>query len=565
MSFDGITTRMVVNELQNIVINSRVEKIFVPSKNEVWLSLHTASRENVKLLISVDANNCRFHLSSASRNNPEKAPQFCMILRKYLVGAKLVNIEQIGLDRIIKFSFENFNDFGDIVQRNLVVELMGKYSNIILLDNFKILDAIRHVDITMSSVREVLPSKKYIFPNSLGKYNFEEISFDEFSDILRNNIASSEFEEISVANIISNNFIGFSRTIASTICRACSIPNTILKNNIDDALIKYLHEKISQVLDMANNSRLSFELTENKKDYTINLNFNELNNKTSSFLDNFYTQKENISLVKNAKQNLEREVNMHINKLNKKLSLMLETLNEKSNLEKYRQFGEIINANIYRMQIGMDKLVTENFYDNNNTIEIPLQTNLTPARNASLYFKKYNKLKNSILHAEENKHIYEDEINYLTSVLFEIEYSDSLFELDEIHEELANNGYIKKNNKKGKKTEEPSKPLEFKYNDIKILVGKNNVQNDKLTLKLAKKNYTWLHTKNVPGSHVIIESENIDNSTLLYAATLAKEHSSAKNSSKVEVDYCLVKHVHKESGAKPGMVVYTNYKTIIVD
>lgn len=565
MAFDGITTKMVVNELNNNVINSRVEKIYIPNHNEVWIYLHTQDRKNVKLLISVDANNCRFHLSNESRNNPEKAPQFCMVLRKYLIGAKLISITQIGLDRIVNFTFETIDDFGDVVKKTLVVELMGKYSNIILTGNEKIIDSIRHVDITMSSVREVLPSKKYIVPSSLGKYNFLSINEDKFIKIVSENALKSEFENVSLINLLSNLFVGFSKGFAQAVCNLLSIQSEFLKELITAELLHTLYTKINEIFSEIELNKIFLTANETGKDYSI-VECNKPQDvfAISKFLDEFYSSKENASLLKSSKQNLKRDINTHISKTTKKLALVLKTLEDEPNLEKYKQYGEIISSNIYKMQIGMDILVTENFYNNNEQISIPLQKNLTPSRNAQNYFKKYNKLKGSISHAKEYKKSYEEELDYLNSVLFEIDEATSIFELDEIHEEIISAGYSKKVYKKGKKKDEPSTPLSYEFNGVKILVGRNNTQNDRLTLKIARKNYTWLHTKNIQGSHVIIEAENVDDETLYYAATLAKEHSNGKNSSKVEVDYTLVKYVHKEIGAKPGMVVYTDYKTIIV-
>lgn len=572
MAFDGITSRIIVNELNQLIIGSRVEKIYIPNKNEIWIHLHTIDRKSVKLLISIDANNCRFHLSNEVRNNPEKAPQFCMVLRKYLVGAKLLSITQIGLDRIVNFSFETINDFGDMVKKELIVELMGKYSNLILIDSMKVLDSMRHVDITMSSVREVLPGKKYHFPSSMGKYNFEEISISNFSSYMKEWISNSEYENISISNAISSLFTGFSKGLVSAICEQLEIPQEISKKDFSEELFQKIYEEIVFVLKETKKHPVSFLLSKNKKDYTIHLKSlhdhhqdEAILGQASFFLDTFYAEKENVSLVKTAKANIEREIHSHLNKLKKKLIVVNQTLEEEPKLEMYRQYGELISANIYRMEIGMEKLVTENYYDQNSMIEIPLQVNLTPSRNAGMYFKKYNKLKGSLLHAREYQKEYEEEIDYLTSVLFELEEASSLYEIDEIHEELMGAGYVKKQNKKGKKKEEPSMPIEYEFNGTKILVGRNNVQNDRLTLKVARKNYTWLHTKKIHGSHVIIENENVDDALLYYAATLAKNHSEAKNSSKVEVDYTKVKYVHKEAGAKPGMVVYTDYQTIVVE
>lgn len=568
MAFDGLTTRLIVTELKQTLTNSRVEKIYVPNRNEIWLHLHTINRKSVKLLISIDANNCRLHLSNQARNNPEKAPQFCMILRKYLSGAKLTEISQIGLDRIIKITFENIDDFGDVVSKDLIIELMGKYSNIILVDKEKIIDSIRHVDITMSSVREVLPSRKYIFPSSMGKLNFEETSFEEFKNKVLEEIEKSEFETICLANIICNIFIGFSKNLISNICLNLDISNELVKYEVSKNTLENIYNKIKEILNLASENNISFSHNENKKDYSFNLNSSNYEITTfannSYFLDEFYSQKENVSLLKSAKANLQRDINSLISKISKKLAVVLKNLDEEPNLEKYRQYGDLISCNIYRMEIGMDKLEVENFYNNNELVQIPLQVNLTPSRNAQHYFKKYNKLKGSILHSKEYKQSYEAELDYLRSVLFEIDQAESIFELDEIHDEVTAAGYLKKNTKKGKKKDLPSTPHEYEFEGVKILAGRNNIQNDKLTLKTARKNYMWLHTKNIHGSHVIIESENVSDELLYYAATIAKKHSNAKDSSKVEVDYTLVKYVHKESGAKPGMVVYTDYKTIIV-
>ena len=569
MAFDGLTTRLIVTELKQILTNSRVEKIYVPNRNEIWLHLHTIDRKSVKLLISIDANNCRLHLSNQSRNNPEKAPQFCMILRKYLSGGKITNVSQIGLDRIIKITFENINDFGDIVSKDLIVELMGKYSNIILVNHEKIIDSIRHVDITMSSVREVLPSRKYILPSSMGKLNFEETSLEEFKNKISEEIEKSEFENISLPNIICNIFIGFSKNLITAICTNLGISSELPKEEILENILEKVYNKTKEILELSSLNNIRFSLNENRKDYSFdfsnsefskNLNFAE----NSYFLDEFYSQKENASLLKSAKLNLQRDINSLISKISKKLTVVLKNLDEEPNLEKYKQYGDLISCNIYRMKIGMNKLEVENFYDNNKLVQIPLQVNLTPSRNAQHYFKKYNKLKGSILHSREYKQSYENELDYLRSVLFEIEQAESIFELDEIHDEVTAAGYLKKNTKKGKKKDLPSTPHEYEFEGVKILAGRNNIQNDRLTLKIAKKNYMWLHTKNIHGSHVIIESENVNDELLFYAANIAKKHSNAKDSSKVEVDYTLVKYVHKESGAKPGMVVYTDHKTIII-
>ena len=557
MAFDGITTKNILIELNNNLINARIEKIYVPTKNDIFLCFHTKNRDNLKLLISIDANNARIHFSNNVKENPSKAPQICMILRKHLQGAKLLSISQYGLDRVITFKFENINELGDLVQKSLVVELMGKYSNVILIDDKeKIIDSMRHVDITMSSVREVLPNKNYILPTTLGKKNFTALSFDEFSETLINS------DSLDLPSAISNNLIGFSKSFVNSFLKELQLSNV----DVSRENLKIIYDKLIDVFKTMESSAFNFKMTENEKDYYLDIDDICKNNLAlSAFLDEYYSKKESVSLIKNAKMNIEHDVNSHISKLSKKLANVNEILLDSENLEKYKQFGELLNCNMHNLSIGMDKIEVINFYDNNNLITIPLQKNLTPSRNAQNYFKKYNKLKNSIVHATAYKKEFETDIDYLNSVVCELELAESLKDIDEIREELVSSGYIKKAYKSNKKRDDlPSEPIKYEYNGITILVGRNNVQNDKLTFKIAKKTDMWLHTKKIHGSHVIIKSDNVSDDVLLYAAKLAVMHSAGKNSSKVEVDYTQVKFVHKEAGAKPGMVVYTDYHTVIV-
>lgn len=557
MAFDGITTKNILIELNNNLINARIEKIYVPTKNDIFLCFHTKNRDNLKLLISIDANNARIHFSNSMKENPSKAPQICMILRKHLQGAKLLSISQYGLDRVITFKFENINELGDLVQKSLIVELMGKYSNVILIDDKeKIIDSMRHVDITMSSVREVLPNKNYILPTTLGKKNFTALSFDEFSETLINS------DSLDLPSAISNNLIGFSKSFVNSFLKELQLSNV----DVSRENLKIIYDKLIDVFKTMENASFNFKMTENEKDYHLDINdICKENLALSTFLDEYYSKKESVSLIKNAKMNIEHDVNSHISKLSKKLANVNEILLDSENLEKYKQFGELLNCNMHNLSIGMDKIEVINFYDNNNLITIPLQKNLTPSRNAQNYFKKYNKLKNSIVHATAYKKEFETDIDYLNSVVCELELAESLKEIDEIREELVSSGYIKKAYKSNKKRDDlPSEPIKYEYNGITILVGRNNVQNDKLTFKIAKKTDMWLHTKKIHGSHVIIKSDNVSDDVLLYAAKLAVMHSAGKNSSKVEVDYTQVKFVHKEAGAKPGMVVYTDYHTVIV-
>lgn len=555
MSFDGITTNAIVYELNTRLKNARIEKVYVPNKSEIIISVHTQDRNNYKLLISIDANNSRLHFTTKTRENPITAPQFCMILRKYMQGGKILEVSQHELDRVIFIKFENINDFGDYVQKGLVIELMGKYSNVILIDNNKVIDSMKHVTSFMSSVREVLPGKSYILPSSLGKINFLETSFQDFCNSLD--------KSLNIITAISNQFVGISKSFTQGTCITLGIDENILIFDMTSEQLLKIYNYINGILKNIPLYNIEFRKTLNEKDYYLTSSMNQLNNLYSEFLDNFYNSKEQVSILKNAKQNIEREVNSQLTKLNKKLSQSLEILKEKDNLETYKQYGELISSNIYRMQIGMQYLETENFY-NNTFVKIPLIVNRTPSQNAQHYFKKYSKLKKSISYATENKNAYEKDISYLESVLFNLSEAQNLNEVDDIREELISSNVMKKQGKRNKHRDLPSEPIRYEKDGIEILVGRNNIQNDKLTFKVARKTDTWLHTKNIHGSHVIIRSDNVSNDVLLYAAQIAAKHSQVKNAERVEVDYTLVKFVHKESGSKPGMVVYTDYHTIIV-
>ncbi len=561
MAFDGIIANSVLNELKNNLNNSRIEKIHMPTKNDVVLIFH-CNREKLKLLISIDASNARFHFTKQTKENPAKAPQFCMVLRKYIQGAKLVNITQYGLDRVISLEVENINELGDLVHYKLFIELMGKYSNIILVNSEnKILDSMRHVDYTMSSIREVLPAREYILPSTLDKNEFIGMSYEQFIANLQLASMDPYFEKENMSKIIANQFVGFSKTFIDILLKYCNILDNFNKENTTK-----LFNTINLILH--NSSENLLNIVSYDKDYHVDLsNFSTSSSPTaiSDFLDTFYSNKETLQTLKTAKFNLQKDVINFRSKYEKNLKRVNEILNDAKEMEKYKLYGELISGNIYRMSIGMKEIEVENYYDNNSLIKIPLKEHYTPARNAQTYFKKYTKFKNAISYANVQKEDYEKNIDYLDNVLYLISETNTIFELESIKLELVEAGYIKMaTNKKKYHDEIALEPYLYSIDGIEILVGRNNLQNDKLTLKEAKKNYTWLHTKDIHGSHVIIKSDTIPDNVLEYAAKLAVKHSQAKDSSKVPVDYTLVKYVHKPNGAKPGKVIYTNYKTIII-
>ena len=562
MAFDGIITNAIVNELNNNILLSKVEKIYMPTKNDIVLAFHSANREKLKLLISIDPSNARFHFTSIQRENPEKAPQFCMVLRKYLQGAKLLEIKQYGLDRVVSILFENINELGDKTNYFLYIELMGKYSNIILVNNDnKIIDSIKHVDSSMSSIREVLPLREYILPTTLNKQEFLGMNYEAFIANLQLASMDPFFSEENMTKIIANQFVGFSKVFIDNLLVVCGF-----KDKFTPEVTQKMFNLINLVLYNSSSHLLHFINYEN--DYHVDLaDFSTSTNTRclSDFLDDYYSKKEYLALLKNSKLNLKKDVNVFKSKYQKNLNRVSEILSESNNMEKYKLYGELISANMHALKGGEKELIAENYYDNNKKISIPLNETLSPSRNSQQYFKKYTKLKTAISHATEQKKEYEDNIDYLDSVLFSIDEASSTDELIDIKKELSEAGFINfAHGKKKYKDEESLGPYIYELNGIKVYAGRNNIQNDTLTLKEARKTYTWLHAKDVHGSHVIIASDNPSNEVIEYAAKIAIKHSEAKNSSKVSVDYTKVKNVHKPSGSKPGKVIYTDYKTIII-
>ena len=563
MAYDGIVTKAVVTELNKNISGARVEKINMPNKTEVMLSLHSNGKK-YKLLLSTNPQLARVHLTKVEKDNPVKAFQFCMVLRKHLQGSKITNIQQYELDRIITITFEGLDDFGDKKQNMLIIEIMGKHSNIILSNSeYTVIDSIKHVDSRISSLREILPARKYSFPQNQERENFIGMSLDDFTASIQNALLLPGTEKFNFCQRLANEFTGFSRTFTNNICNYLNIDdNNITKKNISE-----LYSNISILLYNINEGLASLKSIEN--DYHFDLSMYSTNSTTdtpiSDFLDEYYKNKEASEQLHNKKMNLQRSIISQLTKFQKKLDISNEIIEDARDTEYYKQIGELITANIYRINQGIQEVTVENFYDSNKPITINLNENYSPSKNAQLYFKKYSKLKNALGYALKQKEFYDKNIEYLELVSYQINECENEFDLIEIEKELEEQGIIKKiAYSKNKVNNAPSNYLKYEKNGVEILVGKNNIQNDKLTFKIANKSDTWLHTKDIHGSHVIIRSSEVSDDVLVYAAKLASKHSQAKGNGKVSVDYTLVKNVKKIPGGKPGMVTYTNFKTVVV-
>lgn len=561
MAIDGIYLYSLVEDLKKSILNSKIDKINQPEKDEIIITLRK-ERKNLKLLLSASPNYPRIHLTEVTKPNPLQAPMFTMVLRKYLTGGKIIDIVQLEGDRIVKFLIEASDELGFNSIYTLIVEIMGRHSNITLVrerDN-KIMECIKHITPSMNSFRILHPGATYKLPPKSPKVNpfsYNNITLEEFvnnnSITFNKNFFISCFTGISKP-LSEHLFIEYNKIYSDfSINNINNFINKFLKDLINNEIFKIYKDKDGNYVDFYMIPLDQFEDT-----FTA-----EIFDNTHELMDNYYLEKDKQERIKGRSVNLQKLVTTNIErclKKEKKLNEVLEKCNLKDDI---KIKGDLLTSYIYSIKKGDTSFTTVNFFSKDGEeITIPLDENKTPSENVQIYYKKYNKLKKSEESAIEQLEKNEYELKYLNSVLTNIENCESYAEIDDIKEELISTGYVRKRKVNGKnKKSNPSKPLHFISSDgIDIFVGKNNIQNDHLSLKFANKNYMWLHTKNIPGSHVIVCSTDIPDNTLIEAAVLAAYYSKAKESSKVDVDYTLVKNLKKPNGANPGMVIYhTNY------
>lgn len=549
MAFDGIVTKAIVTELQELV-GSKIDKVHEPDKNTIVLGLYSQGK-NYALNICIDAHNCRLNLTTHNKPNPLVAPNFCMLLRKHLIGGKISGISMQGLERIVNIEIETINEFNEIENKTLILELMGKHSNIILKNqNDIIIDAMRHIA-SNNSYREILPSRIYTLPQS-NKYEFTKLSGpEEFGEKLEIDSTENDY-----AKKLSNTFTGISLSFAKSAVEQRELPE----------IYNYINEII-------NSEKLKFELE--GSDYVLKLSDQEKEMfELNFFIDDFYFERETTEAFTNARNTMLRMILEVLKKYKNRLASIDAKLQECDGMDKYRLYGELITANLYQLtNTHSDSIELYNYYDNSN-IKIPLDVKYSPSMNAKRYFKKYSKLKNAYKIVSEQKVETEKELNYIESIVYELEDSTCLEDVQDIFEEISENVVFKeklkrkekKNKNQKKKKQQKFSPIEYEVNGYKIYVGRNNKENDWLTLSFASKTDYWFHTKDVQGSHVILKADKeVNDDILVKVAEIAAKHSKAKMSSNVPVDYCLVQFVKKPNGSKPGMVIFTNNKTLNVN
>ncbi len=580
MAFDGIITKTISQELNNLS-GARIDKIYEPDSNTIILGLYL-NQNNYALNICINSQCYSLNLTTHQKQNPKVAPNFCMLLRKYILGMRIKSFVTNDLERVVTIELEGFDEVDDIINYKLVVELMGKHGNILLLDSSNnIIDCIRHIYIeedSNSKTRNLLPHYKYIYPTS-EKYSFFEIKdYKNFKETLK----ILDFNKIDKDTLIKNiieNINGISRTFIENIIKILNI------NTIDDKTLLDIYNYMQKIIFCEDTNKLDLiNLNEPKKDFALIYEVNNSPFHLNFFIDDFYYEKNTNTNFKNYKNTILKLILNILNKYNKRLEHMNLKLNECTNMEKYRIYGELITANLYKINnTNVDSLEVENYYDNNKKIVIPLDKKYTPSNNAKRFFKKYNKLKNTLEVVTVQKEETIKELDYIESIIYEIESCENLQDLSDIFEEISENEIFKdflpktRNQKTKSKIKKSTltknktvsfNPIKYNINNFTIFVGRNNKENDYLTLKFAKKNDIWFHTKDIHGSHVILKNENnqkIDEDILTKVASIAAYYSKARNSSNVPVDYCEVKYVKKPNGAKPGMVIYTNNHTLNVN
>ncbi|WP_347714517.1 NFACT RNA binding domain-containing protein [uncultured Parvimonas sp.] len=566
MSFDGIFTKAVVDEIYPLLLNGKINKINQPDKNEINIQIY--NKENYKLLMSCANNLSRIHLSEKNKKNPITAYNFCMLLRKHLVGGTIKNIYQHKMDRVVCFEIENLNELKELSKKLLIIEIMGKHSNIILVDkeSNKIIDSIKHIDSRQSSIREVFPNKDYFFVKD-EKENILEENYKLPSEILKVS------EPISMKKFFYTNYLGFSPIISYELLHNSNVDSDTNSANLDAESIRRIDENFVKLVDNIKSENyfpifIKDDANNNKDFYCFDLSLYENKEKVesiSSLVENFYHNNSLRDRINQKASGFKKILTTKLNRLtNKYLAMNDELLNNQSK-EDLKIFADLLSINIYKLQKGMEKVTVENIYDNMQDIEISLDEKKSPRENIEAYYKKYKKLKTAdeIIKAELPK--IEEEMKYIKQILETIEIITELNELSEIEEELISLGYVKKN-KKNKQKLEKSKPYVFETDSgALIYVGKNNLQNENLTLKFANKNDIFFHAQDVPGSHVILRGSNLTEDDYKIAGFLAGYYSYFKNEGYANVDYTEKKHIRKAKGTGLGMVYYDNFKTLFID
>lgn len=567
MAFDGITIANIVKELKENLLDGRINKIAQPEADELLLTIKTPSGQK-RLYISASASLPLIYLTETNKPSPMTAPNFCMLLRKHINNGRITNITQPMLERIIRFEIEHLDELGDLCKKYLIVEIMGKHSNIIFCnDNNRIIDSIKHVSAQMSSVREVLPGRDYFIPDTMEKLNPLDVSFADFSEALVS-------KPTGLAKAIYTAFTGVSPVVAEEICYVSGVDSSVSPKELSEDVMVHLYKQFTllfgdvssgdfkpQVYYAGNEPKEFSALPLSHFDNYPMKHFESM----SLLLENYYATKNTVTRIRQKSVDLRKIVQTALERNRKKYDLQFKQLRDTENRDKYRIYGELINTYGYGLEPNAKHLECLNYYTNEN-IMIPLDNTKTPQENAQKYFDKYNKQKRTFEALTALIQETQDEVLYLESVSNALDIALSEDDLTQIKEELIQAGYVRRKFTK-QKVKISSKPFHYVSSDgYHMYVGKNNIQNEELTFHFANGNDWWFHAKGCPGSHVIVKTngDELPDKTFEEAGKLAAYYSKNRGNEKVEIDYVEKKHVKKPSGGKPGFVVYyTNYSLMI--
>ncbi len=572
MAIDGAYLHCLRQEMETRLQGARVDKIHQPSKEELVLALRSLTG-NFKLYLSARVNSPRVHFTEVALENPPSPPMFCMLLRKRLTGARLVSVRQIGLERVLYFDFDAINELGDMVRLTLAVEVMGRYSNIILIDDDdRVVDAIKRVDLTMSPMRPILPGIGYIVP---------------LVDSVRVDLLNNTVEEVAARIMeggapIDRAIRSCTQGLSPLVCR--EIAHQTLRGDEDTGtLTEAQQHRLERALYRIRQALLS---TEKRTPYILyrtdhtplefsflpitQYGLSAVGREVEGFsrlLDDFYAEKDAAERMRQRSQDIWRVLNTTVDRISRKLNNQRRELADSGKRDEKRLYADLINANLHAIPKGAEKAELVNYYDETcPTVTVPLDPALSATQNAQKYYKEYRKAKTAEEILGQQIQIGEQDLVYLDSVFDALSRATTVRELDDLRAELVGTGYLRRQGGK-QKPPPPTKPLEFVSDDgFTILVGRNNVQNDKLTTRTAKGSDWWFHTKNIAGSHTVVLTDGVTppNETLMQAAIIAATHSKAADSAQVPVDYTQIKHVKKPAGAKPGMVIYETNRTVYV-
>ncbi len=575
MALDGITIRAIAFELRKKLLGGKIDKINQPEKDEVLLAVRNDG-QNHRLLISANSANPRVYLvDNYKKENPLKAPMFLMLLRKHLGGGRILSIEQKDFDRNILIDIEAYDELRRLRTKTLSIEIMGRHSNIILIDKEtkQIIDSIKRVPLSISSVRAVLPNTEFTFPPGQDKLNpLEAISADEF-------VATLKSKSQPVFKAIYSGFQGISPVSARQICYMANLNDSHGTYDLGAVQYEILKEKFDSFFKAVSENLFSpclvYDKRNNPTDFSaIMLTLYDEEFKVyaresiSNAAEDFYYSKDLSERILQKTHGLRKSLQIKLDRVKSKMQKQVDELNQARNLDEYSKIGQLLTANIYQLQKGMESVDVYDYMEPGSPlINIPLNPNLTPSENIQEYYKKYTKAKSRIKELTDQLQQTREEHDYLENVFVSISNIDSIEGIEEIKHEMAKEGYYSQGSLKKQKDTLKSQPLEFRAADgTRILVGKNNTQNDRLTFKISSPEDVWLHAKNIPGSHVIVKAsfDDISTQTLYEAGMLAAYYSKSRASSKVPIDYAPRKNVKKPNGAKPGMVVYDDYGTIYV-